>query len=182
MAFFFHEGGLTLTKINASKPLSKLELKKAQRATVDSILDQLKLSSFIYFNEDGKPLLHSGEHLSISNDETLCGIFRSDLPCGLDIQTCKSQIEKLKTKFCNSTELVWAKSLEELTTIWCIKEAIFKVFGTQVLFAASITTVPFHPNQSQLQANYKGVHGTHLFNLHRLQVDSTFVVYTQLEK
>jgi len=182
MAFFFHEGGLTLSKLDASKPLNKMELKKAQRANVSSLLEQLNLTNHIYYNEEGKPLIHSGKYISISNDEALCGIYCSDSPCGLDIQTCKSQIENLKTKFCNSNELEWAKSLEELTTIWCIKEAIFKVFGTQVPFAESINTLPFHTNQQQLQANYKGVHGTHLFRLHRLQVDSTFVVYTQLEK
>ena len=182
MAFFFHEGGLTLSKLDASRPLNKLELKNAQRTTVANILERLNLSSQIYFNENGKPLLQSAQHISISNDEVLCGVYCSDSPCGLDIQTCKSQIENLKTKFCNDHELKWAKSLEELTTIWCIKEAIFKVFGTQVQFAASITSVPFLPNQQQLQAKYSGVHGTHLFRLHRLQVDSTFVVYTQLEK
>lgn len=182
MAFFFHEGGLTLSKLDASEPLNKLELKKAQRTTVATIIEQLNLSSHIYYNENGKPLLQLAQHISISNDEKLCGVYCSDLPCGLDIQTCKPQIESLKTKFCNDHELEWAKSLDDLTTIWCIKEAIFKVFGTQVPFAESITTEPFHRNQQQLQANYKGVHGTHLFRLRRLQVDSTFVVYTQLEK
>jgi phosphopantetheinyl transferase len=182
MAFFFQADGLTLVKLNSFEALNKVQLKTIQRSAIDSILFDLNLNDQISFSENGKPLLKDHRSISISNDEKYCGVYVSNYPCGLDIQTATPKVLRIKNKFCNEQELAWATSEEDFTTIWCIKEAIFKVYGTQVPFADSITTYAFTKDQETLTAEYSGVHGNHLFHLCRMQVDSTFVVYTDLKK
>lgn len=182
MSFFYQEVGLTLLKIDSIVPLSKAESKKVQRDSVNSILIDLQLKDLVSFNEYGKPEISENQHISISHDKNFCGVFLNENPCGLDIQTMDEKIIRLKNKFCNSSELRWAKSLEELTTIWSCKESIFKVFGTEVPFADSINVLPFGSDEQQLTAIYSGVHGKFNFKLERMQLKSTFVITTSIPK
>jgi phosphopantetheinyl transferase len=62
----------------------------------------------------------------------------SDLPVGLDIQNPVPQIRRIQTKFCRSDELeavaIAPNPLDLLTHIWSSKEALFKIYGSEVDF------------------------------------------------
>jgi phosphopantetheinyl transferase len=131
------------------------------------------------YNEWGKPVLKDGRFLSISHDKNFVGIVIHDKEIGLDIQTVEDRIHRIAKKFCNEAELSQFQTTEELTAIWCTKEAIFKFFGTEVPFAESITVTSINWDSEEIIANYLGVHGGQIFSLKLINLNNTFVVYTQ---
>ena len=87
-----------------------------------------------------KPYLPGEEfHFSISH----CGdyaavIVSKDKRVGVDIELITPKVEKIKHKFLNEIELLPLKtsvdraeynSLQQLTLLWCCKEAVFKWYG-----------------------------------------------------
>jgi phosphopantetheinyl transferase len=142
------------------------------------LLKEIQLEDQIQYNEFGKPLLKDGRFISISHDKNFVGIIFSEREIGLDIQTAEERIHRIAKKFCNENELAQFHSTEELTAIWCAKEAIFKFFGTEVPFAESITVTSINWNSEEIIANYSGVHGDRIFTLKLKILNNTFVVYT----
>jgi len=142
------------------------------------LLKEIQLEDQIQYNEFGKPLLKNGRCISISHDKNFVGIIFNDSEIGLDIQTAEERIHRIARKFCNENELAQFHSTEELTAIWCAKEAIFKLFGTEVPFTESITVTSINWNSEEIIANYSGVHGDRIFTLKLKILNNTFVVYT----
>ena len=142
------------------------------------LLKEIQLEDQIQYNEFGKPLLKDGRCMSISHDKNFVGIILNGNEIGLDIQTAEERIHRIAGKFCNENELAQFHSTEELTAIWCTKEAIFKYFGTDVPFAESITVTDINWNSEEILANYTGVHGSRNFTLKLINLNNTFVVYT----
>ena len=142
------------------------------------LLKEAKLENQLQYNEFGKPILADGRFISISHDRNFVGIIIHEEEIGIDIQTVEERIHRIAGKFCNEDELNQFQSTEELTAIWCTKEAIFKYFGTDVPFAESITVTAIHWNSEEILANYSGVHGSRIFTLKLMNLNNTFVVYT----
>lgn len=143
------------------------------------LLKEAKLEDQLQYNEFGKPVLSRGRFISISHDRNIVGIIIHEEEIGLDIQTVEERIHRIANKFCNEEELKQFQSTEERTAIWCTKEAIFKYFGTDVPFAESITVTAINWNSEEILANYTGVHGSRIFALKLINLNNTFVVYTQ---
>jgi phosphopantetheinyl transferase (holo-ACP synthase) len=143
------------------------------------LLKEAKLEDQLQYNEFGKPVLRDGQFISISHDKNIVGIIIQEQEIGLDIQTVEERIHRIANKFCNDNELNQFQSTEERTAIWCTKEAIFKYFGTDVPFAESITVTSINWNSEEIIANYSGVHGDRIFTLNLMNLNNTFVVYTQ---
>jgi len=143
------------------------------------LLKEAKLEDQLQYNEFGKPVLRDGQFISISHDKNIVGIIIQEQEIGLDIQTVEERIHRIANKFCNDNELNQFQSTEERTAIWCTKEAIFKYFGTDVPFAESITVTSIKWNSEEIIANYSGVHGDRIFTLKLMNLNNTFVVYTQ---
>ena len=143
------------------------------------LLKEAKLEDQLQYNEFGKPVLRDGQFISISHDKNIVGIIIQEQEIGLDIQTVEERIHRIANKFCNDNELNQFQSTEERTAIWCTKEAIFKYFGTDVPFAESITVTSIKWNSEEIIANYSGVHGNRIFTLKLMNLNNTFVVYTQ---
>ncbi len=143
------------------------------------LLKEAKLEDQLQYNEFGKPVLRDGQFISISHDKNIVGIIIQEQEIGLDIQTVEERIHRIANKFCNDNELNQFQSTEERTAIWCTKEAIFKYFGTDVPFAESITVTSINWNSEEIIANYSGVHGDRIFTLKLMNLNNTFVVYTQ---
>jgi len=89
------------------------------------------------YAETGKPVLPAG-HITLSHCEEYIGMVTSDLPVGLDIQSPTPQLNRIRTKFCRADELdaavIAPDPLGLLTRIWSAKEALFKIYGTDVDF------------------------------------------------
>ncbi len=143
------------------------------------LLKEMQIQNQLEYNEWGKPVLKDGRFLSISHDKNFVGIVIHDKEIGLDIQTVEDRIHRIAKKFCNEAELSQFQTTEELTAIWCTKEAIFKFFGTEVPFAESITVTSINWDSEEIIANYSGVHGGQIFSLKLINLNNTFVVYTQ---
>ncbi len=142
------------------------------------LLKEMQIQNQLEYNEWGKPVLKDGRFLSISHDKNFVGIVIHDKEVGLDIQTVEERIHRIAQKFCNEAELSQFQTTQELTAIWCTKEAIFKFFGTDVPFAESITVTSIDWNSEEIIANYSGVHGARIFTLKLNNLNNTFVVYT----
>lgn len=85
----------------------------------------------------GKPVLDEG-YISLSHAEDYVALVTSPYPVGIDIQTPTPQLERIKGKFCRGDELEAAdfapNRLAFLTRIWSAKEALFKIYGSDVDF------------------------------------------------
>ena len=92
-------------------------------------LNGISLDSLSYSSE-GIPFLNNEKNISISHTKGFSSIAISPKPVGIDIQDFRDKILNISTKFINSEEidLIDPSSIKELTLVWCIKEATYKVY------------------------------------------------------
>ena len=127
----FFLSNLRLTK-NCEQRLDKLksdEMKKQFLAVRKLIqLNGISLDSLSYSSE-GIPFLNNEKNISISHTKGFSAIAISPKPVGIDIQDFRDKILSISKKFINSNErdLIDPSSIKELTLVWCIKEATYKV-------------------------------------------------------
>jgi phosphopantetheinyl transferase (holo-ACP synthase) len=83
----------------------------------------------ILYNEAGKPLLtDSDDFISISHSQSYIGILKAPFNVGLDIEEVNERILKIRKRFLNDEEQVlFGRSIENLTIAWTLKEAMFKL-------------------------------------------------------
>ena len=91
-------------------------------------LNGISLDSLLY-NSQGIPFLKNETNISISHTKGFSAIAISPKPVGIDIQDFRDKILSISKKFINSNErdLIDPSSIKELTLVWCIKEATYKV-------------------------------------------------------
>ena len=127
----FFLSNLRLTK-NCEQRLDKLksdEMKKQFLAVRKLIqLNGISLDRLRYTSE-GIPFLNNEKNISISHTKGFSAIAISPKPVGIDIQDFRDKILSISKKFINSNErdLIDPSSIKELTLVWCIKEATYKV-------------------------------------------------------
>ena len=127
----FFLSNLRLTK-NCEQRLDKLksdEMKKQFLAVRKLIqLNGISFDSLRYSSE-GIPFLNNETNISISHTKGFSAIAISPKPVGIDIQDFRDKILSISKKFINSNErdLIDPSSIKELTLVWCIKEATYKV-------------------------------------------------------
>ena len=127
----FFLSNLRLTK-NCEQRLDKLksdEMKKQFLAVRKLIqLNGISFDSLLYSSQ-GIPFLNNETNISISHTKGFSAIAISPKPVGIDIQDFRDKILSISKKFINSNErdLIDASSIKELTLVWCIKEATYKV-------------------------------------------------------
>jgi phosphopantetheinyl transferase len=83
------------------------------------------------YDDNGKPHLLNNKFISISHSFDYCGVIVSDVKVGLDIEKLRSKILNISNKFVSPSDrdLIKLDSIENITKIWTIKEAVFKAFG-----------------------------------------------------
>jgi 4'-phosphopantetheinyl transferase len=168
----------------SSDGLSSVKLEKRQREWLITqiLLDLMARGKTLTYLENGKPMLSHNLHLSLSHCGEMAGLVVSDKPVGLDIQGVDEKLFRIKNKFCHPSELKnlpdGPTCLEHLTVLWSVKEAVFKFFGENVHFAKDIITLPFHYEQPNLRAEYKGIHGEITFNLTNISMDGYHIIAT----
>ena len=162
-------------------PDFKLKQRKWQWMGAQLILDQQFPGERIVKDENGKPFLNNGCHLSISHDGDLLAVAMASRPIGLDIQTPDPRVLRIQRRFMNAKEIEWfdasARQLEYATLVWACKEAVFKYFGTGVDFAADCTVRPIQEGQS-LILEYFGRHGRFTFILQQIVQWNRHIVIT----
>lgn len=108
--------------------------------------------------ETGKPTLEKG-HISISHSQqTIIVAYSESHHVGVDIEYYKDKIHRIKHKFLAQDEyhLLNTDDLKELTTIWSIKEAVYKLMNVPGLLFNENIIVKSTENQPELEVALNG--------------------------
>lgn len=116
---------------------SRLDLIKSssQRKQFLGIQNLLSLHNInnevLFYDDNGKPHLLNNKFISISHSFDYCGVIVSDVKVGIDIEKFRSKILNISKKFVSESDLalIKASSVENITKVWSIKEAVYKAFG-----------------------------------------------------
>jgi len=102
----------------------------------------------LFYDENGKPHLIDGKHISITHSFTFSGVVVSENEVGIDIEKQREKIGVIAHKFMEY-EFQYLNETEEdyinrLTVIWCVKESLYKLFSTPGLsFLQHTLVIPF---------------------------------------
>ena len=163
----------------------KSDLHKCAFLAVRKMLQHLKISDHdLHYDPSGKPLLTSGNHISISHSYHFATLIISTKPAGIDIEMQREKIIKIANKF--SIELLNTSNtveyIKNLTIIWGAKEAIFKIKNQKgISFKDHIKVQQFQTNQNQTTAVLSFNSKTEIFTMHYHEIENYILVYTLLE-
>lgn len=85
----------------------------------------------LYYNENGKPHLKDGKHISITHSFNFSAIIISTVEVGIDIEKNREKIKIIQHKFVNFERWFISKEddyIEQLTVIWGGKESLYKIY------------------------------------------------------
>lgn len=102
----------------------------------------------LFYDDNGKPHLKDGKHISITHSFTFSGVIVSDKEVGIDIEMQRDKIAVIAHKFVDYEFNYLDKSAEDyinkLTVIWGVKESLYKLFATPgMLFKEHFLVIPF---------------------------------------
>ncbi len=103
----------------------------------------------LFYDENGKPHLKDGKHISITHSFNFSGVIVSDSEVGIDIEKQREKIKIVAPKFIGYEERYLKDQevdlVKKLTVIWCAKESLFKLFETPGLsFKKHTLVIPFN--------------------------------------
>ncbi|MEF3077932.1 4'-phosphopantetheinyl transferase family protein [Winogradskyella poriferorum] len=117
----------------------------------------------LFYDDNGKPHLKDGKHISITHSFTFSGVIVSDKEVGIDIEMQRDKITVIAHKFVDYEFNYLDKSADDyinkLTVIWGIKESLYKLFATPgMLFKEHFLVIPFTFDDGETIAwiDYKG--------------------------
>ncbi|MEJ6764826.1 MAG: 4'-phosphopantetheinyl transferase superfamily protein, partial [Flavobacteriaceae bacterium] len=117
---------------NSRLNLIKSSNQRKQFLGVQNLLKLLKINSdTLFYDNNGKPHLSNNKFISISHSFDYCGVIISDTKVGIDIEKFRPKILNISKKFISESDwnLIKLNSVENVTKVWTIKEAVFKAFG-----------------------------------------------------
>ncbi|MFH6767638.1 4'-phosphopantetheinyl transferase superfamily protein [Gaetbulibacter aquiaggeris] len=105
----------------------------------------------LFYDENGKPHLKDGKHISITHSFTFAAVIISESMVGIDIEQQRDKITMIAHKFIdyefNYLTEVDVDYMKKLTAIWCVKESLYKLFATPGLsFKKHCLVIPFSIN------------------------------------
>ncbi|WP_445725526.1 4'-phosphopantetheinyl transferase family protein [Flavobacterium sp.] len=110
----------------------KSEIHKRGFIGVRHLLQEAGYTDFdLYYNENGKPHLTNGKHISITHSFTFAAIAISDHEVGIDIEKNREKIKIIQHKFVNFESGFIHKDddyIQQLTVIWGAKESLYKIY------------------------------------------------------
>ncbi|MGJ8548150.1 4'-phosphopantetheinyl transferase family protein [Winogradskyella wichelsiae] len=102
----------------------------------------------LFYDDNGKPHLKDGKHISITHSFIFSGVIISDKEVGIDIEKQRDKIGIIAHKFVDY-ETNYIKPTDQdyinrLTIIWGVKESLYKLFATPgMLFKEHFLVIPF---------------------------------------
>ena len=111
----------------------------------------------LFYDDNGKPHLKDGKHISITHSFNFSGIVVSDTVVGIDIEKQRNKIGRIAHKFMDYEAQYLNDQnddyVRKLTVIWCIKESLYKLFATPGLsFLQHTLVIPFMINDEETVA------------------------------
>jgi phosphopantetheinyl transferase len=164
----------------------KSEIHRRGFMSIRHLLAEAGYTDFdLYYDEEGKPHLKDGNHISITHSFEFSGIIVSQKPIGIDIEKQRDKILKIAPKFTPLEEYHTLANEEalirKLTIVWGAKESIYKLVGIPgLLFLHHIYVEDFSFEDEELKArlNYQGEQTN--FTLKYLEFEGFTCVYTLL--
>lgn len=143
--------------------LARLEkmLSKSHQCGFLSVRHLLKEAGYtdfdLIYDENGKPNLKDGKHISISHSYDFATIIISSENVGIDIEKQREKIIKIADKFIDSEFEYLDKQnqyIEQLSVIWGAKEALYKMCNSRSLsFKQDMHVHQFHLNSEIVTAH-----------------------------
>jgi 4'-phosphopantetheinyl transferase len=123
---------IALTDLNYIR-LNTMKSESHQKGflSVRMLLKHCGYSDFdLIYDQNGKPHLKDGNHISISHSNNFSAIAISDQIIGIDIEQCKEKVLRIASRFMDVTHLENLShqgQIQKSTVVWGIKESIFKI-------------------------------------------------------
>ena len=118
----------------------------------------------LVYDENGKPHLRDGKHISITHSFNFSGIIISDEEVGIDIEMQREKILKIANKFTPIEEYRTLANSEavirKLTIVWGAKESIYKLYarpGVSFLQHINITDFDFDDEKTTGKVFYDNI-------------------------
>ncbi len=87
----------------------------------------------LFYDENGKPHLKDGKHISITHSFIFSAIIISDIEVGIDVEKKREKIIKIAHKFTEIRDYLKLNHrdviIRKLTIVWCAKESLYKSFN-----------------------------------------------------
>ncbi len=137
----------------------------------------------LYYDENGKPHLKDGKHISITHSFDFSSIIISNQPTGIDLEQQREKIIRIARKFTDFDNDFFDKSnieqtTRQLTTIWGIKEAIYKYHSQKGLsLKQHINVLPFDINGHEIEAEVNYQHISHKHKGHFYEFEGYTLVH-----
>lgn len=136
----------------------------------------------LFYDNQGKPHLDDGKHISITHSYTFSAIIISDRPVGIDIEMQRDKILRIAHKFTPFEQYKTLANTEaiirKLTIVWGAKESLYKLYaqeGLSFLKHIDIQDFYFETGQTTGLINYNGVQSS--YSLHFLEFEGFTCVY-----
>jgi 4'-phosphopantetheinyl transferase len=136
----------------------------------------------LFYDDNGKPHLKDGKHISITHSFTFSGIIISDKPIGIDIEKQREKIMKIAHKFTPLKEYHTLANdeaiIRKLTIVWGAKESIYKYMsipGLLFLHHIYVEDFDFDMMTTTANVNYQGKEEK--FNIHYLEFEGFTCAY-----
>jgi len=111
----------------------------------------------LFYDENGKPHLKDGKHISITHSFIFSAVIISENIVGIDIEKQRDKITMIAHKFIDYEFNYLTEDdvdyIKKLTAIWCVKESLYKLFATPGLsFKKHCLVIPFSINDESTMA------------------------------
>ncbi len=139
----------------------KHSARELESLSVQKVIEKSYTNCFLKKDEFGKPYLIP-QNSEINYSHTAKRLFWGDHPTlriGVDIETLRPQLTKIKHKFCREDELTFIpceNELPYLLAIWSAKESMYKAYGKkEVDFKDHMQICEFNlKNEGSIEANF----------------------------
>lgn len=132
-----NDAALSICSLTALTPHVNSYREKQLRASQIILESDFKLTSKISRTASGKPMLETGEHISISHTgDWIAMVMSEKIPVAIDIEIANRDISKIKQRYTTDDEI---RSLSKIypgnpeILIWSCKESLFKILNTRAV-------------------------------------------------
>ena len=135
----------------------------------------------LFYNDNGKPHLTDGKHISITHSFTFSAIAISTNEVGIDIEKNREKIKIIQHKFVNFERGFIHEDddyIQQLTVIWGAKESLYKIYPYGGLtFKNDIDIDSFQISDKKTTGYIKVKNWDKTYNIHFHQVENFTLVY-----
>ncbi|MGJ8665602.1 MAG: 4'-phosphopantetheinyl transferase family protein [Patiriisocius sp.] len=141
----------------------------------------------LFYDDNGKPHLRDGKHISITHSYNFAAIIVSDIEVGIDIEKQRQKIIRIAHKFTPLEEYRTLANddaiMRKLTIVWGAKEALYKSFANPgVSFLENIYVEDFRLDATQTESTvtFNGMSET--YKVHFEEFEEFTLVYALINE